>query len=35
MFHRRFDKVLVSRFDKSVVLDEHILNLSASLSDIA
>jgi hypothetical protein len=35
MFHRRFNKVLVSRFDKSVVLDEHILNLSASLSDIA
>ena len=35
MFHRRFNKVLVSGFDKSVILDEHILNLPASLRDIA
>ena len=35
MFHRGFNKVLVSGFDKSVILDEHILNLPASLRDIA
>ena len=35
MFHSRLNKVIVRGLDEAVVLDEHVFDLTASLSDIA